>query len=343
MPRFVPIKTAVRLRFRFFTFYFTAPLFCAFLFYVVPTQGQTRITFSAFSGDLGSLAIPAPPRIDTKSQAPCPANAGMPMPQSSLENISSLSKVDDKFVVEVSALIDKCLPVQADTSLAQRTLIAEMAKHLQSATRPKKDNGREASIDDLVNVALLARTLVGEIATKSKCQGEGANSYTKAVGRVILNRASFASKRVTRGLVNWFDFVDRDSFEGADPIRAVLFKKQQFSVWNPGDNAQRWAMCPARVPGQKYYDNKGKIIASASIGKFIDWQSAVLVATEMVFARSSFLLETNSVNSLYYTEGAAMHASRVQGRYTQVVGATVAGTPIHDVDCLELWNPPTSR
>lgn len=271
----------------------------------------------------------------------CP-EGGSPLSRKNVEAVQAAAKLDLNALEKIESLVDGCLPEEASPEAARESLVKNLRAKMAKAPRIKKEGGGVASTEDLVNIGLIARTLVGEIATKRKCQKSGENPFAKAIGKIVLNRVDLAKKGQPDGGVRPSEFVDSTFKQGGDALRSILFRPYQFSVWNKGDPAQKWAMCPARVPGLKYLDKNGKVIATASIGEYIAWSAAVEVAAKLVLGEKSFRGETRNVKGYFYAEGGAAHDKLQSRGFRKVHGVTVGGHLIDDVDCLELWDPPAA-
>lgn len=234
------------------------------------------------------------------------------------------------FLGEAMDRLNECFQADGLDQLAERVIMPGTRAALQARppSRQMKEDGTPATIEDWVKVDLLARTLVGEIASTPDCP----DADVKAVARVIMNRMEYVRTASTGA---WRQFAPNR--EG-DALINVITHKRQFSALNGKDNANRWFACPSSNIVQKYNFSGNKFATGTS--EYINWVRAIEVASEMVFRERTFRESTREVTSLFYSKGAATFEDRKKQGFRHVRGRRIDGRVIDNVRCVQLWDDP---
>jgi hypothetical protein len=254
----------------------------------------------------------------------------------------------------VYELVGNCVASDNSVGLADRKIIPQLResyKHPGEAMgrRPSdadyikqmpeiiKDTGVKATTEDWVAIDILARTIYSEVATTTGC----GNEYVLAIARLIRNRALMAEKNpaIKR------QYMGPNPRPNVDPVVNVALAPHQFAVWGGGDNANRWAGCPARNIKQKYpfTDPRGRPITSGK-ESYNRWNVSVEVAMIAIFREKYFMDRTNDFkDALHYTMGDVEHKNRIKQGYKHLEHMTISGVPINKRECVEVWEEPKAK
>ncbi|MBX2988283.1 MAG: hypothetical protein KF802_10335 [Bdellovibrionaceae bacterium] len=270
------------------------------------------------------LADDCPP-VNSVRESPAP------LPIAQVREIAHLSEAaQGKALSEAMDNLNHCFKSDGQDQLAERVIIPGTRARLKAdpPAPVKKDDGTMATADDWIRIDLLARVLVGEIASSPRC----GDAHVKAVARVILNRMDYVKKDPTN---SWKQFADR---KDGDALINAITKKSMFSALDGKDPANKWFACPSTNIVQKY--KVANAVFATGQNEYLNWFRAMEVATEMVLHEKTFRKETNSVKSLFYSKGQAVHDMRVRQGFTHVTNARIDGSSINQRNCIELWDDP---
>lgn len=194
----------------------------------------------------------------------------------------------------------------------------------QSPQKPSVDES--ATIDDIINIDVLARTIYTEM---NGCFAEGVQ-YPMAVAKVAMNRADLVAKD---DAPEHFTRSARDA-EPKPILASVLTANKQFSNWNytsarnPKDRTILMSLCPTKNAGAK--ENWKKQPASEEDARI--WRLSLKIASEAVLFPERFKKSTATVTQLYYTSGREEYDGRQRAKTPQI-----AGRPVESLRCMYLW------
>lgn len=262
----------------------------------------------------------------TAGEIPCPQNG--PVSSAQVRQILDTFEQSKSLAFETAMdLTLDCFENDGSKDFVSRVIVPTMRARLKKKLKNPmvKASGELATVNDMLRVDLIARMLIGEIASSSQCSAE----EVSAVAKVALNRAKYAEVDRGRG---WTRFVE--DHKSKDLLLQVLMKPAQFQ----GLHDSRWASCPAKDIRQVFSDSSTGMDAYANTAR------AVLIAIEMVFDEDAFRLKTKNVDALYYAMGEKANRNWTSLRqdsgkpfYTELKGRRIRGKLIDNPDCIQLY------
>ena len=279
----------------------------------------------------------------------------------SIENLDvvSAAKVINQFAGKCPFIPATKMPSPLEAGNTYDNLILKQLKETKPLPIAKED-GKQMSQDDLINIDSIARTLYGEMGG---CFRYGLH-YPMAVAKVIVNRANMPQYRRT--------FIQPPHDPDKPNISKVATTLSQFSMWQktkvatvrePAEQKKsskkgrkkvaegkvvrkkvpneplHQGLCPPRERGKPFYRAK-----EASQYENDVWTNALRIATEAILYPKKFAVRTAEITDAHYTSA----LSHLKGTPQLPSGAsfinkmtlmhpTIEGRQIDNNKCLEIW------
>lgn len=161
----------------------------------------------------------------------------------------------------------------------------------QKVPKITKENGEAMSLQDLVDIDSLARTIYGEMAG---CFKHGLQ-YPMTVAKIAINRAQ-AKERES-------EFIRGSHSSHKSSLAKVVTSESQFSLWKANygskpNHSVRLALCPPSTAAKASWQGHAPSKEELEI-----WENTMRIATEAVLFPKKFQTRTAQVSGYHYTSG----------------------------------------
>jgi Cell Wall Hydrolase len=193
-------------------------------------------------------------------------------------------------------------------------LVGAYKKILQKKLRAKSPSISSAEIEQLTAIDAMARTIYGEMRS---CNNRNGSRYSKAVARVILNRAGECMKAKKSCE---FSAGSNPAKNQNDAIIGVIGRNKQFSAWNRNDPNTKEMMC----------------ISKGDESEMRAWGDALNIAAHAIVETTAFKSETATVgtNTFHYSSGMKPYWARSMSRRLPI---SIGGLPVDNSRCIIAW------
>lgn len=196
----------------------------------------------------------------------------------------------------------------------------------QKVPRLLNEQMKPMTLDDLVNIDSLARTIYGEMG---KCFRKGLQ-YPIAAALVAINRSENKSR-----FKEWTGSKVKRKVASVPPLTRIVTTPEKFNNWMAfeGDKVNgplHHSLCPARAVSKPFWKT-----AKASRTEVDIWKNSVRIATEAVMFPTRFKSRSPAMRNInFYTSGMGQYNNYVQ------IFPFVNDRPLENFDCIEIWKEP---